>query len=127
MSLEEQMNRLLERLGIPLRAHCLPSDNPKEHSRTILEEQLLMIYDKDEAEAMKSLFHECLEFRLRSLISPYRELVNKLIEAMEQITYKEKEKVLDAVMCDFQVWKEYGVLPAPTNHKAKRSGSIKRK
>jgi len=103
-SLEERMNRLLKRLGVPLRAAWLPSENPKEHSRIIPEERLVMVYDKDESEAWRSLFHEVLEYRFRGLISPYRKIINSLIEAIEEITYKEKERVLEQVMNDFSVW-----------------------
>ena len=100
------MNAILEKTQIPLKAVWLPSDNPKEHSRIIPEEGLLMVYDKAEDEAWRSLFHEILEYRLRSLISPYRKLVNALIEAIEEITYSEKERVLDLIVKDFRLWRE---------------------
>jgi len=115
VNLEEQMNAILERMGIPLKAMWLPTADPKEHSRINLEERLVMVYDKEEAEAWRSLFHECLEYRLRSIVSPYREIINKLIEAIEQITYKEKERALDQVMRDFHVWREFELASAPTS------------
>ena len=105
LNLEKRMNAVLEALQIPLRVVWLPSKENREHSRIILEEGLIMLHDIDEDEAWKSLFHEILEYRFRSLISPYRELVNKLIEVIERITYKEKERVLEQVMNDFSLWK----------------------
>jgi len=44
----------------------------------------------------------------------YRELVNKIIEVIEKITYKEKEHVLDQVWNDFKVWSELELASAPT-------------
>jgi hypothetical protein len=41
------MNELLTRLGIPLKAVWVPTGDPKEHARIILEERLVMVYDKD--------------------------------------------------------------------------------
>jgi len=125
VSLEDRMNMLLERLCVPLRAVWLPSDNAEDHARIIPEKGLLMVYDKDESEAWVSFFHEILEFRLRCLLNPYRALVNKLIEFIDGQVYGEKEKVLDAVMRDFQMWREFEVKPsAPTNPKAKQSESV---
>lgn len=106
-SLEKRMNAVLEALQVPLRVVWLPSEESREHSRIIIEEGLIVLHDGSEDEAWRSLFHEILEYRFRSLISPYRELVNKLIEAIEKITYEEKERVLDQVMNDFMMWKSW--------------------
>jgi len=118
--LEERMNMILERLGLPLRAVWCPDADNRDHARIDVEEGLIIIYDENEDEALKSLFHECLEYRLRSLISPYRELVNKLIEVIEKITYKEKEHVLDQVWNDMMVWRELGEFPAPIKHEERK-------
>ncbi|RLI41219.1 hypothetical protein DRO64_07840 [Candidatus Bathyarchaeota archaeon] len=118
--LEARMNLLLERLGIPLRAVWSPDADSNDHARIDVEEGLIIIYDVDEAEAMRSLFHEILEYRIRGLINPYRRIINSLIEAIEKLVYFQKEKVLDQVMHDFIVWKELGEFPAPINHRGER-------
>lgn len=119
---ETRMNAILGKMQIPLRVVWLPTADSKEHARIIPEEGLLTIYDKDEDEAWRSLFHECLEYRLRSIVSPYREIINKLIEAVEQITYKEKEKVLDQVMNDFAVWRSFGETLGSTDQPKEKKG-----
>ena len=119
--LETRMNAVLERMGIPLAAVWLPSDNPEEHARINLEEGLAMVFDKDERQALTSLFHEVLEYRIRKVIHPYRSLVNKLIELVEAEFYAQKEKVLSEILNDFGVWKELGDLPAPTEQPRKKS------
>ena len=122
MNLEDQMNGLLEKMGIALRVVWLPSDNAEEHARILPEESLIMVYDRDEHEAFHSLFHECLEYRFRSLITPYREVINKLIETIESLTYKEKEKVLAQIMTDFSVWKSFEETSGSTDGKAGKKG-----
>ena len=119
-NLEERMNMILERLGIPLRAVWHPDIDSNDHARIDVEEGLIIIYDVDEAEAMRSLFHEILEYRIRGLINPYRRIINSLIEAIEKLVYFQKEKVLDQVTHDFIVWKELGEFPAPINHRGER-------
>lgn len=121
-NLEAKLNELLMRMGIPLRAVWCPDKNSREHARINLEEGLIIIFDNNESEALISLFHECLEYRLRNLISPYREVINKLIEVIEKITYKEKERVLDQIWNDFKVWSELEHASAPTNKKAEKHG-----
>lgn len=111
MSLETRMREFVKRLNLPLEVAYLPDQNNSR--RAEIKDGTILIYDPEPDQAWQSLFHEILEYRLRGLISPHREIINKLIEAIEQITYKEKERILDQVMRDFSVWKELG--PAPTS------------
>ena len=118
---ENQMNLILEKTGIPLKVVWLPSDNAKEHARIIMEEGLVMVYDEDEAEALNSLFHEILEYRIRKVTGPYRALMNKLIEFVEAEVYAQKEKALAEIMNDFCVWKELRNSPAPTDNRGRKN------
>jgi len=105
LKLEEKMNRLLGRLGIPLRAVWLPSDDPKEHARIIPEEGLIMVYDKCESEAWTSLLHEVIEFRLRPVLKVYRDTINHFIALIGEIAYSRKEEALSNIMKDISVWR----------------------
>jgi len=60
--LETRMNHLLERLGVPLHVIWCPDADNREHSRIDLENKIIVIYDEDEEEAMRSLFHEVFEY-----------------------------------------------------------------
>ena len=113
------MNTLLERLGVPLKAVWCPDPEQKQHAYIDLENQLLILYDESEDEAWRSLFHECLEYRIRSVISPYREIVNSLITLIEKIVYAEKERALAEILNDFQVWSIEAKRPRSTNDKAR--------
>ena len=106
MKFEKELNTVLEKLGIPLRAVWLPDDSKKEHARIDVEEGLIMIFDKDETEAIDSLLHEVLEYRIRKVTSPYRLLINKLIELVEANVYSQKEKALNEILNDFKVLKK---------------------
>jgi len=124
MSLEEQMNRLLERLGISLRAVWLPSDNHEEHARIIAQEGLIMVYDKCESEAWASLIHEVIEWRLRPVLRVYRDTINHLITLIEEIAYSRKEEALSNIVTDFSVWRILGAERlGSTSNKGKRSKS----
>jgi len=114
------MNMILERLGIPLRAVWHPDIDSNDHARIDVEEGLIIIHDVDEAEAMRSLFHEILEYRIRGLINPYRRIINSLIEVIEKLVYVEKEKVLEQIWSDFQLWKELEHVSAPTDFRGKK-------
>jgi len=57
-------------------------ENPKK---------IIVTYDEDESEAVLSLFHEILEYRIRGLL--YREVVNSLIGVLERLLRSEKGNV----------------------------------
>jgi len=101
--LEESMNQLLEYLEIPLKVIIL-SERKDKDAETNLEEGIIFIYSQDEEEAWRSLLHEIFELRLKTLIDPYRRLVNKLIEYVEKEIYKNKERVVNAMLKDFEAW-----------------------
>jgi predicted RNA polymerase sigma factor len=108
MKFENELNAVLEKLRIPLKAVWVPSDSSKEHARIDLENSIIMIFDKDQTEAINSLIHEVLEYRIRKVTSPYRHLVNALIESVEAEVYSQKEKALDEILNDFKVLKKLG-------------------
>jgi len=105
VSLEDKMNNLLSRLGVPLKAVWLPSRDAKEHARIVPEERLIMIYDEGEDEAWASLLHEIMEWRLRPVHKVYRDTINKLITLLEEIAYSRKEEALSHILDDFMAWK----------------------
>ena len=81
---------------------------------------MVLIYDSDEETAWFSLLHETTEWRVKGLIAPYRRLVNKLIEALEDELYARKEQILDQVVKDFVAWKEFEQASAPTEQAKKK-------
>jgi len=115
VNFEEQMNAILEKMQIPLKAVWLPTPDSKEHARILPEENLLMIYDEQEAEAWTSLLHEVVEWRFRPVEKIYRDAFNSLVGLLEQVAYAKKEEAIQNIMKDLSTLKEFGSFLAPTN------------
>jgi len=93
--LEDQMDAVLNSLGLKGWASVwIPGDGSKRGA-VLLDKRLIAIYDKTPREAWDTFQHELIELRLRRVMRPYRILCNKLIEAVEKVTYREKEEFID--------------------------------
>jgi len=56
----------------------------------------IIIYEEDEAEALKTLKHEFLDYVIsREVEAPYKDLVNRLIGAFEAGAYRRKERLVE--------------------------------
>jgi len=94
---ERRMQRVLDGLGIPLKVRW--NSNPKTPESGLIDTETgtIFIYDQDEEEAWKTLTHEILEYKFRTVFSAYRQLVNHLIEVIERLLYEKKEALLDFI------------------------------
>ena len=97
VSLEERMQRVLDRLNLPLRIAYLPNNLKKVHGEIIEDSCTIFVFDEDEGEAWATFTHEVLEYRLKSVTFVYRTLINKLIEGFEKVAYEKKEVFLSEV------------------------------
>lgn len=96
MILEQKMKSALQALGMDeWEAVWTPRDGGDLHGETLLEDRIIMIYDKDEKTAWRTFSHEITELKLRPVTRPYRELINALIETFDKICYTEKERFID--------------------------------
>lgn len=93
MSLEERMQRILDRLGIPLRVKWIPNADLEKHGE--ITSGVLYVYDKNESEAWLTFQHEVYEYKFKEVTYAYRTLVNSLIEGFEKIAYERKERFLE--------------------------------
>jgi len=106
MSIEENMNNVLESLGLKgWTSVWEPRKGPKR-GEVIPKERLIIIYDPDPSRAWDTFQHELIELKLRSVLRPYREITNKLIEVIEKVTYMEKEKFINELPDLLQAIKE---------------------
>ncbi|MBA7646473.1 hypothetical protein ES703_54237 [subsurface metagenome] len=85
------MNRVLERVGYKGWTSAWAPGKSSKSGEVIPRERLIIIYDKDPSKAWETFRHELVELRLRRVLRPYRLVCNKLIEAVEKVTYEEKE------------------------------------
>jgi len=106
VNIEENMNNVLERLGLKgWKSVWEPRKGPKR-GEIIPRERLIIIYDQDPSKAWETFQHELIELKLRSVLRPYRELTNKLVEVIENVTYMEKEKFINELPDLLQAIKE---------------------
>jgi hypothetical protein len=89
------MQEIIDRLGIPLTVKCVPNEESKVHGQ-ILSGHLL-IYDDKEEDAWDTFTHEIIEFKFKQVTSPYRALINSLIEGYERIVYGQKEQFVQDI------------------------------
>lgn len=93
MSLEERMQRILDRLGVPLRVMWVPKADLGKHGE--ITSGVLYVYDKNESEAWLTFQHEVYEYKFKEVTYAYRTLVNSLIEGFEKLAYERKERFLE--------------------------------
>jgi hypothetical protein len=87
---------------IPSRLRCL--QNGTIISGEVKGERIL-IYEKDEENAISTLRHEFLDYTITQAIKPYqnicniqRTIINTIFKHLEDYAYSEKEKVVDQLL-----------------------------
>lgn len=93
MRIEEKMQRILDRFGIPLKVKWIPKADLDKYGE--ITSGALYIYDKNESEAWLTFQHELCEYKFKEVTYAYRTLVNSLIEGFEKIAYERKERFLE--------------------------------
>jgi len=97
------MNELVKRLNLPLTVSHVPNLDGGRHAE--IKGNVILIYDAEEETAWTSLLHEVVEYRLKTVTSTYRRLVNKLIEFVEAEVYAQKELTIERIIRDFETWR----------------------
>ena len=123
VNIEENMNNVLERLGLKGWSLVWAPEKGSKRGQVIPKERLIIIYDEDPTRAWETFQHELVELRFRKVLRPYRELCNKLIEVVENVIYIEKENFINELPDLLQAIKE-GMpdLNEPRTDLEKRSG-----
>lgn len=93
ISTRAKMQRCVTNLGIQLRVVWAPKPDDNKHGE--VRGDCLLIYDGEENEAWRTLYHEIVEYRLKEVTGVYRSLVNQLIEGYEQLAYQRKEQFIN--------------------------------
>ena len=98
IALEERMKSTLRVLGMEgWEVVWTPREGGDLHGETIVDEKIIVIYDKDPEKAWETFSHEILEIKFRDLTRPHRLLCNALIEVIDKLAYSEKERLLDSL------------------------------
>jgi len=59
---------------------------------------VLYIYESDGFRAVDVLRHEFIDYLVSEAVEPYRSVTNKLIQLLNEVAYKNKEKVVEALI-----------------------------
>jgi len=96
--LEEELEKLKNRSGYRVDLKVLWI--PKAESRLSGEvrEGVIYIYEPEADKALEALRHEFIDFMVSRAIEPYREVANKLMELLNQMLYRRKEEVVEAIL-----------------------------
>lgn len=92
-----QMQRVLRKLGVPLQVVWTPEPKHKRHGLIEKSSRTMFIFDDKEEEAWITFTHELVEWKLKSTLDVYREIINSLIEALEKVAYQRKEEFLSSL------------------------------
>jgi hypothetical protein len=92
---EKNMQRCLNELGVALTIAWIPGLLKARHGEIDLKTKTLFIYDESEGEAWATFQHEVYEYTFKQVLSPYRTLINSLIEVCEKECYMRKEDFLE--------------------------------
>ena len=98
IKLEDELNRLKRKAnyGYELKVVWLPSYDSKLSGE--VKNGTIYIYEPKEDEAIKTLRHEFIDYMISQAIEPYKEIVNKFIQLLNEETYKKKESVVEALL-----------------------------
>jgi hypothetical protein len=93
--IQKQMQNILDRFGISLLLNWEPDSTKPIQGE--LKRNILFIYDEKETDAWDTFTHEILEYKLKKITMPYRDMINGLIETFEKESYDRKEEVLESL------------------------------
>ena len=96
-ALVEELERLKATLnmGHELELKDLPNKNAKICGE--VKGECLYVYDEDEKCALTTLRHEFLDYAICKAIEPYKKVVNKLIELLNEEAYARKERLVEVL------------------------------
>ncbi|MEM2892576.1 MAG: hypothetical protein QW486_00325 [Candidatus Bathyarchaeia archaeon] len=102
VELTKALERFKERvgLGLELRLEWLPGKIRLKNGRRLEEEVIgdtILIYSESPERAEELVAHGLAEWLLNQHTRRYRVLINKLIEVFEEIQYRDKERIVEAL------------------------------
>jgi hypothetical protein len=100
--LEGELSRLMGILGLGLELRVVWKPNHIRRSAEgvalsgEVQGSTIIIYEEDEAEALKALKHEFLDYVISHEVeAPYKDLVNRLIDSFQAEAYGRKERLVE--------------------------------
>lgn len=103
--LRKELKRLVRKYGIGRQLTLIyqPELHIVEHPKRgivggELKDNVIRVYDLNEEEALHTVRHEFFEKILEAPIQPWQSVVKALTQALEEITYYNKEQAIEALV-----------------------------
>lgn len=104
MDHEAHMNEFAKSLGLTnWQVVWKPDATQPKLGRIIPENRIILVHDLEAKAAMKTVFHEVIELKLRPVFNMERSLSNALIEWANTQIYKVKEKTIEDLLDIFDL------------------------
>ena len=96
--LEVELKRLKGRSGASHDLRVVWSPDSGSQLSGEVKGDVMYIYEPDEVRAVEVLRHEFIDYMVSQAIEPYRSVTNKLIQMLNEVAYKKKEEVIEALV-----------------------------
>lgn len=90
----ERLKRILKQC-YELRVRWVPSDTARISGE--VKGVWILIYDEDVEVALETLRHEFIDYAISKVVEPYKEITNSLIAIVNDIAYREKERLVESL------------------------------
>ena len=96
--LSRELEKLKRRLnaGYELTVRWMPTPQTRISGEVL--KNCIYIYEGDEEKAVEVLKHEFLDHLIAKIIEPYHGIANKLIDLVNEETYRRKEKLIEKLV-----------------------------
>jgi len=101
LDLQRELEKALEELkkvmrqGYELRVVWIPKGNCRVSGE--VKGRYIYVYDDDGEVALETLKHEFIDHMISRVAVPYRDLTNQLISLINEIAYRRKERIVEAL------------------------------
>ena len=96
--LEEELLKLKFKTGLGLDLEVLWVPDKSNDKSGEIKGNIIFIYEEQPDKALRTLKHEFIEYLLNRYSSLHKKVINKLLELIEEILYREKEKLIEALI-----------------------------
>ena len=98
VKLREELERLKRIIGMGYELKVVWMPNAKYDLSGEVKDNTIYIYEAEEDKALQVLRHELIDYLLTSKIAePYVKLVNVLVKLIEDIIYRDKERLVESL------------------------------
>lgn len=101
MHTSDEFKNLLSRLkekfevGYDLTVEWIPRQNSIVAGE--VKKSVILLYETDKKQALRTLVHEFLDFAISSIVEPYKEVANKVISLLNEKAYKRKSAEINSL------------------------------